>query len=317
VTHDLRDSNDGKRAIYGDVDLAPASHFYSITHDILGDPFWAIYRRGLKDAAEQLECCVHHLAPEYFSPPLMASLIDEARVSGAAGILTTVPDISAVDLPIRRAIEDGIPVIAVNAADPRPVGERIPYFFYIGGSDFAAGQSVGRRLLAQGQSTAGLAVDHYLVDNACHSARCDGFIHALHSDSVSAERLRVPGDDHEKSVSMIVDYLSQHEDVDIVCTLGPPGFRSVDEALHRLNLNDRVRHASFDLAMDQLTAIEDGRLSFTVDSQQYLQGYLGVTCLKLYVSRGVKPEGDIVTGPAMVDLSNLTQAVVGVKAGIR
>jgi simple sugar transport system substrate-binding protein len=307
----------GKDVVFGPVGTPGAHRVASITHDILGDPFWAVYRGGLRDAAERFGCVVHHRAPQQFSPTKMAALIEQVRRERPDGMLVTVPDAEVVDGPLRAAIADGIPVIAINAADPRPHPERIPYLFYIGAEDVAGGRLAAERLLEAGEAHRALAVDHYLVDNACHSARCTGFLETLAAAGVPGERLRVPGNDPSGSAVLIADHLRKHEDVDVVLTLGPPGCRSVIEALAATGRSDACRHASFDLAVDQLEGVAAGRLSFTIDSQQYLQGFLGVSFLDLHLRHGFVAAADVHTGPAVIDASNAERALAGVRAGVR
>jgi simple sugar transport system substrate-binding protein len=306
--------NGGKDVVYGDGE----PRLCSVTHDILGDPFWAVYRRGLADAAARYDCRVHHRAPERFSPPEMAELLREVVAERPDGLLSTVPDAAAVEAPLREAVALGIPVIAVNAADPRPPAERIPYLFYIGAEDVSGGEAVAARLLANGGvPRRALCVDHYLVDNACHLARCSGFSGALRAAGAAVEKLRVPGDDPEAMVAAISAQLEEHPDLEAVCTLGPPGCEATIAALERGGRLETVRHASFDLAPAQLDAIGAGRLSFTVDSQQYLQGYLGVASLALLVRDGLRPAGDVRTGPVIVDRENVETARAGIEAGRR
>ena len=103
--------------------------FCAITHDILGDPFWEVFRRGLLDAAARYDVDVEHLRPGKFSPELQAGLIAGAVQARPDGLISTVPDVAAVDAPLRAAAAAKIPLICINAADPRPAAERIPYLF--------------------------------------------------------------------------------------------------------------------------------------------------------------------------------------------
>ena len=52
--------------------------FYAVTHDILGDVFWEVFRRGLFDGAARYDVEVEHLRPGKFSPEIQARLIGEA-----------------------------------------------------------------------------------------------------------------------------------------------------------------------------------------------------------------------------------------------
>ena len=42
--------------------------------------------------------------------------------------------------------------------------------------------------------------------------------------------------------------------------------------------SSQAKLATFDLRGDVIKAIEDGEISFAIDQQQYLQGYLPVRC---------------------------------------
>jgi len=290
--------------------------FFSVTHDILGDPFWAVYRRGLRDAAERFGCTVHHLAPEHFSPEDMVAFLDVAIAAEPDGLLSTIPDAEVVDGPLRAAIDSGIPVIAVNAADPRPPGVRIPYMLYIGADDVIGGETAAQTLLRDRQIRRAVCVDHYLVEHTCHSDRCAGFSRAMKKADVAADKLRVPGDEPEQAVRQLREYVVRQE-VDAICTLGPPGAAAVVEALDADGLHGQIVHASFDLAPEQLDAIRLGRLLFTIDSQQYLQAYLGIELLALHVEQGFTLGGNVLTGPAVVDQHNVEQVAAGVGSGWR
>jgi simple sugar transport system substrate-binding protein len=308
--------SDEKDVVFRGAQARAAPTFFSVTHDMLGDPFWAVYRRGLRDAAERFECTVHHLAPEQFSPEDMVAQLEAAIAAEPDGVLSTVPDAAVVEGPLRRAIESGIPVIAVNAADPRPPRERIPYMLYIGADDVLGGETVARRLLEERDMRRALCVDHYLVEHTCHNDRCSGFSDAMRKAGVAADRLRVPGSEPGRAVRELRNYLTEHE-VDAICTLGPPGAAAVVEAVGAEGLHGRIVHASFDLAPEQLEAIKAGHLLFTIDSQQYLQAFLGIELLALHLERGFTLGGDVLTGPALVDRRNVEQVAAGVAAGWR
>jgi simple sugar transport system substrate-binding protein len=308
-------SDHGKRDRFGERSATP--RFFSVTHDILGDPFWAVYRRGLSDATEHLRCRVDHLAPATFSPPGMVRLLAEAIDARPDGMLATVPDHQVVESELRRAIALDIPVIAVNAPDPRDASSRIPYAHYIGASDERAGAEVARRQLLDGEPKRALCLDHYLTDNICHQARCSGYLGVMREAGVPADRLRVPGDDPAPSLAHARAALREGPLPVAVCTLGPPGSAAVATAIEAERLQGQVQHASFDLAPAQLEAIRAGRLDFSVDSQQYLQGYLGVVALHLKATKGYELAGDVLTGPAFVDRSNCDQVAEGIRSGFR
>jgi simple sugar transport system substrate-binding protein len=56
---------------------------------------------------------------------------------------------------------------------------------------------------------------------------------------------------------------------------------------------------------------------FTIDQQQYLQGYLPVVFLYLYKEYGLIPHEKVLTGPSIVDKSNVDVVEKTVREGYR
>jgi simple sugar transport system substrate-binding protein len=290
---------------------------YAITHDILGDVFWEVFRKGLLDAAARYEVEVEHLRPGKFSPEIQAALIETAAATKPDGIISTVPSVAAVDQPLRSAIAAGIPVICINAKDDRPDSERIPYLFYIGGDDKDAGDLAANYLARSLQLRSALCIDHYLYDHVCHHDRWTGFQQALAQRHISAQRLRIPGEDPAISAEKVATFIEEHPEVNAIVTLGPPGAQAVLTAMELTHSGEFPEHLTFDVAPLQLEAIQSGRILATIDSQQYLQGYLSIQWMWLYLNGGFTLSKDIYTGPVIVDAKNLAQAAEGVARGFR
>jgi simple sugar transport system substrate-binding protein len=77
--------------------------------------------------------------------------------------------------------------------------------------------------------------------------------------------------------------------------------------------------ATFDLSGDVVSAIQAGEISFAVDQQQYLQGYLPVVFLTLYNTNSNTVGGGlpVLTGPGFVDESNAADVADLASAGTR
>ena len=57
---------------------------------------------------------------------------------------------------------------------------------------------------------------------------------------------------------------------------------------------------------------------FAIDQQGYLQGFLAVSILNGHVNYGLSvPTAEILTGPGIVDASNVDATLEGVQAGTR
>ena len=64
---------------------------------------------------------------------------------------------------------------------------------------------------------------------------------------------------------------------------------------------------TFDLNADAAQAIEAGKIEFSIDQQPYVQGYMAVTSLYLYMKNGNDIGGGkpVLTGPSFVDKTNI------------
>jgi simple sugar transport system substrate-binding protein len=68
-----------------------------VTHDLLGDPFWAILLRGVAAGARDAGCDVGHYRPEVFTPSKMRAVVERALAEHPDGLITTLPDPEALD----------------------------------------------------------------------------------------------------------------------------------------------------------------------------------------------------------------------------
>jgi simple sugar transport system substrate-binding protein len=112
--------------------------------------------------------------------------------------------------------------------------------------------------------------------------------------------------------------LIQDESIDGVITISAGDADSAAMAIMQAGAGDRVALGTFDLNQGTLDRIQAGEQLFAIDQQPYLQGYLAVSLLNGYVNYGLKvPTAPILTGPGIVDASNIEATLAGVAAGAR
>lgn len=292
--------------------------FYEATHASTGDPFWAPYFKGIDDAAARFGVKVVSLATgSYESSARNIEKLDQAIAAEPDGIFVTVQDYNASDASLRRAKEKGIPVIAVNAAeDPRPESERIPYLFYIGGNEELGGRQAAARVLADKTPKRAVCVIHQ-AGHAGLSARCKGWTDVLAEAGVPVDLITVPTDQPTAQAEQLKGYLTSHPDADAAFVVGPPPTSVAIQVLDEMGKTGEVTLFAYDMTTELLDAIESGTLLGTVDQQPYLQGYLGVEFLYLHKAHGFTIGGPVLTGPAIVDASNVAVVKDGVAAGYR
>jgi simple sugar transport system substrate-binding protein len=87
----------------------------------------------------------------------------------------------------------------------------------------------------------------------------------------------------------------------------------------RSNAGSKAKVVTFDTNAALVDAITNHNVEWAVDQQPYLQGYLAVDALWLYLSnRNVMGGGEpVLTGPAFIDASNIGSVAKLAKGGTR
>jgi simple sugar transport system substrate-binding protein len=280
--------------------------FYVVAHGGPADPFWGVVMRGAEDAGKEFDVDVTYLGPEKFSIQKLVDMIETAVADEPDGLVVTITNEKALDEPVRSAIEKGIPVVAINVPDSRPFDEAIPYLAYVGADDYKVGIEAGKRMLMEFGATPpkrGVVLIHE-VGHTGLEARAKGFTEVFAEKGVPVERLAGTPNASE-NYQAVSAYLTRNPDTDAIFAVGPLAAHPVLKLLEDEDLVGKVKLGGVDLTETMIKAIKEDKLVFTVEQQQYLQGYLPINLLILYNKYGLIPHDDILTGPAVVDKSNV------------
>jgi simple sugar transport system substrate-binding protein len=287
---------------------------YSVTHGTPGDPYWGVFRKGVTDAGKLFGVEVVDEGPTKFSVAAVVDLLNSAIAARPDGLFVSITDPQAMDQPLRDAIADGIPVIATDVADPRPADKRIPYLFYIGGDELLGGQRAAQTFLSAGEATRALCAIQE-AGNLSLEIRCQGFQDEMAKADVPVDELPIDGGDPTKAAETLRGYFTSHPETDVAMTLGPQGATPALQVFTEEDLFGKVRLGSFDLSQEQVNAIKEGQIEFTITTQQYLMGWAGIAFLTLHAQHAFTLAADLLTGPFFIDKSNVEQVERDVEEG--
>ena len=285
-----------------------------VTHGQASDPFWAVVRRGIDEAARDLGVTVSYQAPDVFDAGRMRTLIETAVATEPDGLVVSIPDATVLGPAISQAADSGIPVVAINSG--ANAFRRLGALLYVGQPEYAAGVGAGRRMAAAGVRNA-ICVNHQ-VGTSSLDQRCRGFAAALARAGGRSRVLTVDLQAQPEAERRIAAAASAGG-VDGVLTLGPAGATPALEAFAAKRLFGKVKLATFDLAPDILRALRDRKLLFSIDQQPFLQGYLPVLFLTQRSLYGLIPAAGTVipTGPNFVTPADAALVQQLTSAGIR
>jgi simple sugar transport system substrate-binding protein len=279
-----------------------------ITHEAPGDSFWDLIRKGAETAAKKDNFELRYSSdPE---APNQANLVQTAVDSGVKGIAVTLAKPDAMRAAVQSAESRGIPVVGFNSglAEWKSMGMK----GFFGQDEQIAGAAAGERLGADGAKKV-LCVIHE-QGNVGLESRCAGVRQGFGGQT---ENLNVNGKDMPSVEATITAKLQQDPSVDHVITLGAPyALTAVQSAK---NARSKARVVTFDTNSALVQAIKDGSIGWAVDQQPFLQGYLAVDSLWLYLNNGNVIGGNqpTLTGPAFIDKSNIDAIAEYAEKGTR
>jgi simple sugar transport system substrate-binding protein len=279
-----------------------------VTHGPPGDTFWDLIRKGAETAAKKDNIDLKYSAE--LQGPDQANLVQNAIDSKVAAIAVTLARPEAIKPALQRAISAGIPVVALNAGidDWKAAGAKA----YFGQDEQISGEAAGKRLAAEGAKKVICVIQDQ--GNVALESRCAG-VKAGFGGAV--ENLNVNGTDMPSVQSTITAKLQQDPSVDYIVTLGAPiALTAVQSAA---NAGSTAKIATFDTNAELVDAIKARKVQWAVDQQPFLQGYLAIDSLWLYLNNGNVIGGGqpTLTGPAFIDESNIDAVATFAKNGTR
>jgi simple sugar transport system substrate-binding protein len=285
-----------------------------VTHGQASDPFWSVVKAGVDQAAKDENVTVQYQSPDKFDMVAMGQLIDAAIASKPDGLVVSIPDATALGPHIKAAVAAGIPVISINSGSN--VSQSLGTLAHIGQDEYSAGLGAGQRMAAAGAKNA-LCVNQE-VGNAGLDQRCKGFDDGMTKGGGKTKVLAVDLTDPTGSQNRIAAALQADSTIDSILTLGPTGASPALAALKAGGMLGKIKIATFDLSPDVLNAVQSGNMLFAIDQQQYLQGYLPIVYLSLYL-RNLNTPGafQIPTGPGFVTKDTAARVIQLSKAGTR
>lgn len=275
--------------------------FVFVSHAPDSDSWWNTVKNGIKVAAEQTGVEVEYRNPPNGDLATMARLIEQAAASHPDGIISTIADFNVIGKPLTDAVRRGIPVITVNSGTPKQ-SEEIGALMHIGQPDYTAGLLAGERAKKDGIHNF-VCVNHYIT-NSASVERCAGFAKGL--GIALGSQMIDSGTDPTVVESKVEAYLRANPKTEAVLALGPLSAIPTIAALKAMHLAGHIYFGTFDLSAEVVAGIKDGSISWAIDQQPYLQGYLPVVFLANYDRYGVIPADKVIlTGPGFVTKANV------------
>ncbi len=287
------------------------------------DAFWNIIKKGIDDATPAVVAnggSVNYLRLVNYDnfAPDVAQLIRTAISMEVDGLVIPnwVPE--AEDPVIKEAVAAGIKVILMNAGGADKARE-LGAINYVGSDEYVAGTAGGTYFGTHGQQN--VICVNTLPGTVNIEARCKGVIDGITAAGGKGTQLPLPSTsfgDPTAVAEAIKAELIKDDTIDGVITISAGDADSAAIAIEQAGKTGVTMLGTFDMNQAGLDRVKAGTQMFAIDQQPYLQSYLAVSLLASSIDFGTDlPTFPVLTGPGIVDVTNIEATLAGVAKGAR
>lgn len=274
------------------------------------DPFFGAMKKGADDAAKALGATYQYVTITDRSDVMgnYVRLLEQsvARKPDVLVMSNFFPN--AMDPIVQKAVHDGITVVFMNAGKGSRAKDGA--ILYVGEEPYQMGKVAGERMAKAGRKH-GLCVNH-APGAAALEERCRGFTEALKAAGVNAQTLSITAEQSQNRqavVQAIRGVLSATPTIDGVFTLGSAKSEEAVMAVEQLQKLGSIQVGTTDISQQNLQLVKDGKLTFVLDQQPYLQGFLALSAGMMYSKYRLVPADDITTGPFVITKDNIAEVL--------
>jgi len=270
------------------------------------EAFWQRVAKGFDQACADLALKCTYRAPGakgFETANEAKAFVENATAANPDGLIVVNHRPEAVNEALKAAVDSGIPLILANSGGGEQ--QKVGALTFVGLDEYQNGFTGGEQLKATG-------VQHALVVTLLPGIpivdqRTQGFIDGFKPGKVTT--LAVPNEvlyDTTKLVNALSAAFQKDESIDSAFSIGSCCSPALIVARDQLGeRGEKMRIGTIDLGEPVLKALIDGKMEFALDQQQYMQGYLPVVLMAMYLRYGITPATDFIpSGPSVISAKN-------------
>ena len=268
--------------------------------------FWQNVKKGAEAAGKDL-------GNEYkvtFQGPQAETAIDEevnmvnnAINRGVSGIMLAASDPDALIPPVKKAFENGIPVVIIDSG----INSDGKYYqSFLATDNRAAGKLAAEKLLAKhGMKKGKVAVMSYTPGAASAIERTGGFMDEVKKQQdIKLMEPLYSQSDMVTALNQTIDVLTSNPDLTAIFGANEPTAVGMARAIKERGFAGKLVAVGFDGNQDLQNFVRDGTLEGIVVQSSYQMGYKGVNTINKII-KGEKVDKFIDTGVVFVTKDNI------------
>ena len=277
------------------------SYKFTFVNHVTTNPFFTPTQNGAADACKLLGCSYQWTGSANSVVSEMSNSMNSAITAGVNGIAIALVDLTAFNAPTSKALSSGIPVVAYNA-DAAGNGR----LAYIGQDLKVSGEQMGQHIVQLLPSGGDVALFIATPGSLNIQPRIDGALATLKSHSNIKTHVVATGAAVPQEHSVIDSYLAGHPNTKGMFAVDGGSTEGVGLAIQKHGATGKVMGGGYDLTPTTEQLVSGGVMSFTIDQQPYLQGFLPILQLYMYnVTQKLTGVADVDTGLKFLDKTSM------------
>jgi len=277
-----------------------SSYKFTFVNHVTTNEFFVPTQYGAADACKLLGCSYQWTGSASSNVSEMVNALNSAVSAGVDGIAVSLIDETAFNSPVKAALAKKIPVVAYNAETKD--NERLAY---ISQDLKKSGEEMGEHiaeLVPSGDVAMFIATPGALNIQP----RIDGALKTLKSHSSITPHTIATGAAEAGELTVIDSYITGHSSTKGMFAVDAGSTKGVAQAIQKHGLAGKVKGGGYDLTEVTEQLLAKGVIDFTIDQQPYLQGFLPVLELYLYLaSKELSGIADVDTGLKFLDKESI------------
>ena len=265
--------------------------------------FWQNVKKGAEAAGKDLG----NESKVTFQGPQAETAIDEevnnAINRGVSGIVLAASDPEALIPPVKKAFENGIPVVIIDSG----INSDGKYYqSFLATDNRAAGKLAAEKLLAKhGMKKGKVAVMSYTPGAASAIERTGGFMDEVKKQQdIKLMEPLYSQSDMVTALNQTIDVLTSNPDLTAIFGANEPTAVGMARAIKERGFAGKLVAVGFDGNQDLQNFVRDGTLEGIVVQSSYQMGYKGVNTINKII-KGEKVDKFIDTGVVFVTKDNI------------
>jgi len=302
-------SNDSKTSLVGDSN----EEYYMVTF-LSGIEYWKGCYSGFKDAGKLYGIKTIYTGGIQYDVNQEVTALEQVIAKKPAGIALTCINPDAFKVPIKAAMDAGIPIVTFDSDSPDS-----GRYSFLGTGNKYAGEVAAKALSEQLGPKGGEVVAITNPIQLNNEERVNGFRDAINETYKNLKLVQVGNGngDQTEAAKVLSGLLQAHPDIKgVFCTEATSGVGAA-AAVKEANKEGLVKIVSFDTDKGTLDAIKSGTIATSIAQGTYVMGYQSmnflfqlkhelINPLKDWKAKGINPLPPFVdTGVYIVSKKNV------------